>query len=247
MDDEGRVLEYGTSRRWSRRRIVRWGGVTLCACVVVLVAWVYSRPWRVQGRYLFLQHECMVFERPADQVMFEEDEKAGLMLYKQGGGYVRGYFGGIPRAKTQVVAVAFLSEPCSELHWTGSNTSVFLHGRRSPAGHERLVNVSVHSGFGDGGDGRWVPFCYSVGTPATWALGSQMTQASFIPKQVWLSCDDRLRVYAGQADAKDESHFTMRYEINGAGGMIDGWLMDNDGIRIEFRDGPATTRPTKMR
>jgi len=46
-----------------------------------------------------------------------------------------------------------------------------------------------------------------------------------------------LRIWAGQADAGDESHFTIAYEIHGVRGTLDGWLKDAaDGdVRVEFR------------
>ena len=37
---------------------------------------------------------------------------------------------------------------------------------------------------------------------------------------------NRLRVYAGQADPNDPSHFTIAYDLDGRAGTIDGWLRD---------------------
>ena len=45
-----------------------------------------------------------------------------------------------------------------------------------------------------------------------------------------------LRVYAGQPDPADESHFTIAYRVDGRDGVIDGWLKD-DGLQLHPREG----------
>jgi hypothetical protein len=46
-----------------------------------------------------------------------------------------------------------------------------------------------------------------------------------------------LRFYAGQADPKDPSHFTIDYDFDGQRGTIDGWLTDDDFLRIRPQAG----------
>ena len=45
-----------------------------------------------------------------------------------------------------------------------------------------------------------------------------------------------LRVFAGQPDPADPTHFTIPYELDGRGGVIDGWLKD-DRIELRPREG----------
>jgi hypothetical protein len=47
---------------------------------------------------------------------------------------------------------------------------------------------------------------------------------------------NRLRLFAGQPDVADASHFTIAYELDGRPGVIDGWLRD-DGIDLRPREG----------
>jgi hypothetical protein len=49
--------------------------------------------------------------------------------------------------------------------------------------------------------------------------------------------DYNLRFFAGQPDPKDPSHFTVEYEISGVKNVIDGWLTDDDFLRIIPRAG----------
>lgn len=46
-----------------------------------------------------------------------------------------------------------------------------------------------------------------------------------------------LRFFAGQPDPRDPSHFTVDYEIGGVKSTIDGWLTDDDFLRIIPRGG----------
>ena len=46
-----------------------------------------------------------------------------------------------------------------------------------------------------------------------------------------------LRFFAGQADPNDASHFTVDYEVGGIKSTIDGWLTDDDFLRIIPRGG----------
>ena len=48
---------------------------------------------------------------------------------------------------------------------------------------------------------------------------------------------ERLRVFAGQADPNDESHFTIAYELDGVAGTIDGWLRADGSVILEPRAG----------
>ena len=46
-----------------------------------------------------------------------------------------------------------------------------------------------------------------------------------------------LRVLAGRPDPKDATHFTIDYVLDGQPGVIDGWLQNDDRVRLEPRQG----------
>jgi hypothetical protein len=46
-----------------------------------------------------------------------------------------------------------------------------------------------------------------------------------------------LRILAGQRDPKDPTHFTVDYDVGGVKNTIDGWLTDDDFLRIVPRGG----------
>ena len=53
--------------------------------------------------------------------------------------------------------------------------------------------------------------------------------------------EHELRFFAGQSDPKDTSHFTVTYELGGVKNVIDGWLTDDDYLRIVPRGGKVET------
>jgi hypothetical protein len=46
-----------------------------------------------------------------------------------------------------------------------------------------------------------------------------------------------LRILDGHPDPRDPSHFTIDYTLDGRAGVIDGWLQNDDRVRLEPREG----------
>ena len=59
--------------------------------------------------------------------------------------------------------------------------------------------------------------------------------------EISLTKQNRMRLYAGQPDPADASHFTIKYEIDHVPGTIDGWLQPDDTVKLQVRDGPAVS------
>jgi hypothetical protein len=129
---------------------------------------------------------------------------------------------------------------------TGDVTVAFMHERRSPCGNVRLVVVPFavwapdvkNRGFLRRLDLDWIyaPGTWANGGKPTWLAGQ--ATAFLVPEPY------ALRVFAGQPDTQDESHFTIRYSARlsaddaWADGIIDGWLMDDNSVKLRMRDGP---------
>lgn len=114
---------------------------------------------------------------------------------------------------------------------------VFMHRLHTPAGRERLVLLTF-----DGPSFVWRsenPFRAQAADtgfsfrrlPSVWL---KTVNFPFSPK------DTRpLRLFAGQPDPLDPTHFTIPYDLGGDPGTIDGWLQNDDSIKLLLRDGPA--------
>lgn len=134
---------------------------------------------------------------------------------------------------------------------TSSNTFMaandhisFLHQRRSPSGNTRLVvigdlfnSINYDTCVPTGFFGRSPPIenesiLFGV-TPLL--LDAYDTNGDGIADRPF-----HLRVYAGQPDPNDQSHFTIRYEIDNQKDIIDGYLQDDGSVKLTCRAGDST-------
>jgi hypothetical protein len=121
-----------------------------------------------------------------------------------------------------------------------SRGTAFLGARRAKtsSGAVRLVSVDVigpfHHGDSFGLEARLIDTSSSLAGPKP--LGGGGCE---IPGSASLDGSHLVRVYAGQADPADESHFTIEVETAGERVVIDGWVR-NDRIVMEPRDTLAT-------
>ena len=111
---------------------------------------------------------------------------------------------------------------------------LFIHGRRAATGQPpRVVIVGFDGPRFVWGDRRpvWVRVIKEPGDLRAFA---QLDHFNF-------ETDPSLpvRLYAGEPDPADASHFTISYEAGGVPGTIDGWLRADDTVTLQVRDGPA--------
>ena len=118
--------------------------------------------------------------------------------------------------------------------------AVFLHDRRTPRGERRLVFIRFQAftfvgGFHMGEEFKWVAATLDPGLPPslqTWNLGPSkyIEPRGDILLGRWRGYEARpgLKIFAGQADERDPSHFTIRLTCGDAEQVLDGTLSDND-------------------
>jgi hypothetical protein len=51
-------------------------------------------------------------------------------------------------------------------------------------------------------------------------------------------------IFAGQPDPNDPTHFTIDYAFNGQRNTIDGWVLNDGGVKLEPRRQPTTAPAT---
>jgi hypothetical protein len=209
---------------------------------------------------------CQSLRFSRDTVLYEEDPKLAAPLIAKRGGYHPPQwplFNGpwYPNPPPEWGPPAEFFPPClaaidktppSSLGGRPWQAFFFLHPRRDAGGPSRLVAVALAQ-TALGPDGHEVFIGGRViekGSPATginrYAGEGRLLHIPLLGLQ-------RLRLYAGQPDPADASHFTIRYAIDGVEGMMDGWIREvcpteavrpgkpsRPWVELKIRDGPGT-------
>jgi len=233
-------LDYAPGAPIRRRTRIRRVSLVVALVIATTVCVRYGPQTYRQARFLYLQHQCLAYTAPVDQVVYDENSPERL---KQPG-YIA-----MRTAATPVAA--YIAPPLQTIggvlppigtgagRTAGSGATLFLHERRNAAGQSRLILVQRNP----------VPclsptFRYPMGLevfvfdPATWQTASRSLldwRGGYCENHT-----DDLRIFAGQIDADDASHFTIRYEVKGKSGLIDGRLnKTGDGVIIDMKSGPV--------
>jgi hypothetical protein len=209
---------------------------------VVSALWQRQRidQFRRQAELLYFQRKLRTFSPPDSQVVFENDQTQ------------------IPQIRGGFLKESRLFDRSSVLLWrhpyldelkipTGSFSSligglVFLHERSTPAGDSFIVVCVISPMWG----GQGVLFQLSEFRPAGWSSGiipRNGLNTSLPEIDRALAAGKHVRLYAGQPDPLDSTHFTIRCEIDGKQEFIDGYEGDRKvgadgvpvpGLRLEF-------------
>lgn len=256
------LLPYAPPRR--RRRWRRRAGWAAVLAVLAAVGGWRGRPYVRQAQYLWWQHCCMTYTRPADMVVYEEDAgRIGALRGLPGYGSVFLKAGIVGHRRVTAVPVGHTPPVWAE-HvegWAsrqidpgGTNlreTVLFLHGRRSPSGRTRLVAVNAFFVPFESGSGPLMFLMATSAEPASWRPGPAIRPTFYdgavgpdpnVGPGIILDYTASRRFYAGQPDPADPSRFTIAYEEAGGRGTVEGRLDDNGVVTLTLLDGPARGR-----
>ncbi|MDB5332053.1 MAG: hypothetical protein JWP03_3204 [Phycisphaerales bacterium] len=225
----------GIRYHWVRRLIALALLITSCALAIR-----YGPRLNQRLDLLRCQRAAMGYSAAADHVVYERDPARSTALLRTSSDYWAVYpSDGRPRvppshmlAESNVV-VDFppawrdfyeLASP------PGRNVGavLFLHKLRSPGAHERIVAVD---GFATGAaDLRLALAVFEPGSLAARPRIISDMESNSLQKIGDLRAE---RVYAGQLDPADPSHFTILYQTANGNGTLDGWLKDDDSVKFE--------------
>ena len=225
-------LSYAPRLPWHRRRSSRRVAALIASLLVTAAAWRWGPTgWR-HVRLLYWQRQCLAYVAPADQVVLDDDPiVAAALLKREGYRNLAGagsppVAGFVPRCWAEAMR-ATTGPPAGSV--------LFLHERTSPGGQRRLVILQLPGSGTPPLTGSGIP---ALIEPATLTAAPKFHNA-VISADVDVSWPDlprrSTRLFAGQADPADASHFVIRFQTGGLGGTIDGWLEDNDRLRFRVR------------
>lgn len=232
MGDPPRQLDYASHPRpWYRRHPCRAAlvVVVILGCIGAAVGgksgWKAFERHRMWQDLIARQQKCLDYTAPPTQVVADDDPAHFDKLLKisksyqlQGGGEWPAY-------------VACTPTVLKEFPEVSETDILFLGGRRSPAGHSRLIICYIR-GIGKN---RNVYLLTRSTVPATvgkWPTPVLQSGSLMLGDR---TAQEHVQFFAGQVDPADASHFTIRYSLDGASHIIDGWLQDDDNVKLTVR------------
>ena len=225
MTDDFRQLDYAPKP--AALRSARMRRAALVAGVLVLlvgIAWLTPRAFR-RLQIAHWQRQCLAYVAPPDQVIHETDPAEIPRLLAP----PLNYSGSLATGQAFLIPPAYRN-----LYVSQSVGTAFLHERATPQGQRRLVAVDL---FGGGMQpNNAMTLNANVIDPATTSSRSMLTITRGDGTTITLQRGETLRVFAGQPDPVDPSHFTIDYVLNGTRNTLDGWLVDDGIVRIETRN-----------
>jgi hypothetical protein len=236
-------------RRWLRRIILG-----IAAVILGCSAWRWGPQAGQQLDMLWSQRHCLYYSAPADQVVYEEDPAAATGLLARSGYFQYVLKRGLPpTAAPTATAAAHVPECWSDFQVHGNplmmqagrayGAILFLHERTCPSGNRRLVCVryfpeaeTFTPSFIPGYNCELI-----VITPGTFRNPPKPALRMYVIDVLsgWPRTPPNVRMFAGQPDPNDASHFTIRYQMWGKEDILDGRLGDDDQVTLTPRNRPT--------
>jgi hypothetical protein len=256
-EQQAPVIDYAPAPPWNRRR---WGRIAalLVFLAAGVTAWRFGPPlWR-QARTLYWQRQCANFALPPDQVVYEEDPSATAALIAKGGEYGQyaapgapGQLQAQPINPTPPAAAVFIPKcwpafrgliPGRMPYGSSGGAVLFLHELVAKNGVHRIVAIEHAPSL----QTQMFVCGYDINATVISPAAGLKSPAAFM--QTMYDIDmltalnqpaQKLRIYAGQIDPADPSHFTIRYEQWGQTDVVDGRLdPTGKGLELTCRKRP---------
>lgn len=235
-------IEYAPRQPLHWRHTFRRAAIIIAALVLVIAFALGFGPRAAQRvRLLYWQHKAMTYAPTADQVVYDDfpDDRGSLVgamnsMTPNGRAEFRS-------AKPWVQFYALCSPPGAKASGT-----LFLHERRNARGarlvmvqslpNYRLYNTDLQTALSSSKLTRSDVFTLRclVFLPGTgFAAPLQLTDRTTFIDASPASFHEHCRWYAGQPDANNESHFTIRCTVGTRTLNVEGWLMDDDSVALQ--------------
>jgi hypothetical protein len=241
-------LDYAPASRTRFRRTKRVViGILICTAIYPCV--LKGPGFVKRAHLLYYQHQCLTYTAPADEIVYDSHSKAATALLAHSVNYVADPLNANAVLRKKPACLEQLDQRLAPPPRGGIGCSAitFLHERRSRNGATRLVIVTdLPRGLFGSAEAR-----APTGLRGPLIYPSAQLQWAPVPRTMDVGDPDGvriagkslpLRIYAGQPDPTDESHFTISYEINHQKDILDGYLKDDSSIEFSYRGG-ASTRP----
>lgn len=240
-------LDYAPGAPIRRRRRVRRVIWLLLLVGLFWAAWYCHTPLWEHAKLLYYQRQCLNYTAPPEQVVYDENNgTASPLLGTPGYRGMPAVYLGMPGSATVAVRPASESgnyQLAMGQPYPAPPSTVFLHERRTKSGVARLVMVmrwpvdTGHIVYEFGLQPVVIEPAGVISPPVVnYPLDGEWSRVP-LPNP---ADTQKLRFYAGQPDPVDSAHFTIKYDLRGGSGIIDGRLNeDGTTVTLKIISGPA--------
>jgi len=220
------TLEYAKRTPFRRRTWLR-RGIIFAIVLASAAAWHWGHDLRDRIVLLYRQHACLAYAAPPEQVVFDSNPaRVAILARDRNYAIVKGCAFRMPPAQWDRYFAAVGNSATSV---NAQRAILFLHECRSPNGIRFMVELER-----TGGANASAYFLqgYDVESNVVRPAGATHS-AVYCPENFDVDVSDiisatDIRIYAGQPDPSDPSHFTIRYESGGKIATASG-RVDNNG------------------
>jgi hypothetical protein len=218
-------IDYAPPLPLHRRRKVRqFAMIVAIIAGMIPLAWLAGPlAWR-RVQIMYWQRKALRYAPPPDEVVLDASGEF-VNQKREMGSHCKCHFEyAVPWSRLDSLLSPPGRWPCATL---------FLHGRKNPKGEARLIVVE---GRVQGERATVVlPTVVQPNSIASKTTAFADAQSSVIVADLPGASSWHTRWFAGQIDLNDDSHFTIPYDLDGVPHVMDGWLMDDDTVKLEQR------------
>jgi hypothetical protein len=207
---EERILDYGPvplNQRRHYRRLLR--AVLLLGLIAATI--ILGRSALKWAQFIYWQQQCLNFDYPPNQVIYQSEPINAPATVC------------IPAIRF----AAFSGTP-------NSGTDIFVHRMRRPDGMDCLVELEF-IWMSPPGDTDSMTVIGGVKS-SVWSISPVASLATQATTPLPLAIPNQsLKIFAGQIDPNDASHFTFNYDLNGYDQTCDAWLNNSNQLIVSTR------------
>jgi hypothetical protein len=221
-------------RRLSGMRITIGVGVGVLAVVAFFCVPMVSTTLKRMTARRYWEHQCLTDQAPPETIFYSNDPQDFANLKSTGD------LTNWRPSSTDPFVIRPIPASQKLVNAQGITSiiapTLFIHGRNVPSGPQRLVMVQFWKLQNDPYNRLHIfPYIHRL----LFTRASTPGQSCGI--EMCLNRNDVVRLYAGQADPNDASHFTIDYDLNGVRGTIDGKLTAADTVTLTPRSGKVVS------
>jgi hypothetical protein len=238
-------LSHPDALRLRRRRRVRRLILLFVAIVVLsLLAGSGQNAWLNMRQHLAMEaarKECLTFKHPSDRVVYDDDPSRARQLLASDPKYRYARFTASPNGR----GIVTYSTDCADRLFKVADPNYqqlavcpFVHARRAGQSAERLVILHIGNRKTVDSNHLEIDLGIAIARPI-YAL----YEPDLLNQKYRLELDrdaaTSVRFFGGQPDSRDESRFTVRFQVGDQDCELEARLKDDDTSELKILRAPG--------